>query len=155
MIGRIIGLARREAPYAPMELLERGSIHLDTGLEHDFRGKRPAPPKEPKRQVTILAREAWEAACAELGRAVPWTARRANMLVEGIDLPRRTGDVMAIGDVRLQVMADVYPCSRMDEAAPGLQEALKPDWRGGVGCRVIRGGEVAVGDPIWIEEGPK
>jgi len=152
MTGRIIGLARREAPRAPMELLEQGRIRVETGLEHDFRGKSPAPPKEPKRQVTILAKEAWHAACAEIGRDLAWTERRANLFVEHIDLPRRAGDVIAFGEVRLQVMVEVDPCSRMEEAAPGLRDALRPDWRGGIGCRVIEGGNVALGDEIWIEE---
>ena len=41
----------------------------------------------------------------------------------------------------------------MDEEAEGLRETLIPDWRGGVGCRVLQGGEIAVGDAVRIEEG--
>ena len=152
--GRLIGMARREAKRAPMETLERGRIGVEFGLEGDFRGLR-RPGKEPKRQVTVLARESWEAACAELGRALTWTTRRANLLVEGVDLSRHTGDVMAIGDVRLEITVEVEPCERMEEAAAGLQEAMKPDWRGGVGCRVLQGGEIAIGDAVRIEEGPQ
>ena len=149
--GRLAGLARRAAPRAPMETLEAGRIGVEFGLEGDFRGT-PRPGKLPKRQVTVLAREAWQAACAELGHDVPWTARRANLLVEALPLPRRAGDVIAIGDVRLEVHVQVDPCERMDEAAPGLREALVPDWRGGVGCRVLSGGEIRVGDRVWIED---
>ena len=32
-----------------------------------------------------------------------------------------------------------------------LRAALKPDWRAGARARVLRGGEVAVGDEIRIE----
>ena len=149
--GRLIGMARRAAKRAPMETLERGRIGVECGLEGDFRGVR-RPGKLPNRQVTILAREGWEAACAELGRRLPWTTRRANLLVEGIRLPRCVGDVLAIGDVRLEITVEVEPCERMEEAAPGLQVAMRPDWRGGVGCRVLAGGYVAIGDEIWIEE---
>jgi MOSC domain-containing protein YiiM len=149
--GRLIGMARREAKRAPMETLERGRIGVECGLEGDFRGLR-RPGKEPNRQITILAREAWEAACAKLGRPLPWTTRRANLLVEGVDLARRAGDVMAIGDVRLEITIEVEPCERMEEAAPGLQAAMRPDWRGGVGCRVLQGGDIALGDAIRIEE---
>jgi MOSC domain-containing protein YiiM len=152
--GRLIGLARREAKRAPMETLERGRIGVEFGLEGACRGLR-RPGKEPKRQVTVLSRESWDAACAELGREVPWTARRANLLVEGLALPRRAGDVMAIGEVRLEVTVEVEPCERMEEAAAGLQQAMRPDWRGGVGCRVLAGGDVAIGDEIRIEEATK
>jgi MOSC domain-containing protein YiiM len=149
--GRLIGMARRDTKRAPMETLERGRIGVEFGLEGDFRGLR-RPGKEPKRQVTILAREGWEAACADLGRELPWTTRRANLFVEGIALPRRAGDVMTIGDVRLEITVEVEPCERMEEAAAGLQAAMRPDWRGGVGCRVLQGGEIAIGDAIRIEE---
>jgi MOSC domain-containing protein YiiM len=152
--GRLIGMARRDAKRAPMETLERGRIGVEFGLEGDFRGLRRLG-KEPNRQVTVLAREAWDAACAELGRQLPWTTRRANLLVEGVDLARRAGDVMAIGNVRLEITVEVEPCERMEEAAPGLQAAMQPDWRGGVGCRVLQGGDIALGDEIRIEERPQ
>lgn len=149
--GRLIGIARRGAPRARMEEVERGLITTDRGLDGDHRGP-IRPGKVPKRQVTLLAREAWEAACADLGRDVPWTTRRSNLLVESLALPRRPGEVIAIGDVRLEVHVEIEPCQRMDEQVPGLQEALKPDWRGGVGCRVLQGGAIAIGDAVRIVE---
>ena len=135
-----------------MEQIDSGRIGETFGLEGDYRGI-VRPGKLPKRQVTILAREAWEAACADLGRDVPWTYRRSNLLVESLPLPRQTGEVIAIGEVRLEVQVEIDPCPRMDEQAPGLQEALRPDWRGGIGCRVLRGGEIALGDPVRIATG--
>jgi MOSC domain-containing protein YiiM len=149
--GRLIGIARRDAKRAPMETLQHSRIGVEFGVEGDFRGLR-RPGKVARRQVTVLAREGWEAACAELGRELPWTTRRSNLLVEGIHLPRHAGDVLAIGDVRLEVTVEVEPCERMEEAAPGLQAAMRPDWRGGVGCRVLAGGDIAIGDAIRIEE---
>ena len=84
---------------------------------------------------------------------MPWTARRANLLVRGVELPKAAGAVIAIGDVRLQVMLETDPCSRMEEQCPGLREALTPDWRGGVCCRVLTGGTVSAGDVVTIEAG--
>ena len=137
-----------------MELLERGRICVESGLEGDWRG-RPRPGKSDKRQVTVMERECWEAACSQLGRALPWTTRRANLLVEDLKLPRRTGDIIVIGDVRLEVTGEVDPCSRMEEAAAGLRAALEPDWRGGVACRVLHGGDIALGATVVIEEGQR
>jgi MOSC domain-containing protein YiiM len=31
-----------------------------------------------------------------------------------------------------------------------LREALSPDWRGGVTCKVLSGGSVAVGDRVAV-----
>jgi MOSC domain-containing protein YiiM len=39
----------------------------------------------------------------------------------------------------------------MDEAAPGLQAALQPDWRGGVFAQVLEGGIVCIGDSVTWE----
>lgn len=145
-MGRIAGIARREKKRAPMELLETAEVSTETGVARDFRGK----PGE--RQVTLLSARDWAAACEDLGREVPWTLRRSNLLIEDMDLPKRAGAVVEIGDVRLETTIEIDPCSRMDEQAEGLTAALKPDWRGGVGCRVIRGGTVSIGDPVRLVE---
>jgi len=38
----------------------------------------------------------------------------------------------------------------MEEAHPGLLRALAPDWRGGVTCRVLQAGAIAVGDRVAV-----
>lgn len=144
-MGRLVGIARREKKRAPMEQLEVAEISTETGVAEDSRGK-PG-----HRQVSVLSADVWRDICDELGREIPWTMRRSNLLVEGIALPRRAGDTIRIGGVRLEVRTEVDPCSRMDEQCPGLTDALRPDWRGGVGCRVIAGGAVRIGDAVSID----
>ena len=143
-MGKLSGIARREKKRAPMELLDSAIVSEATGVADDFRGK-PG-----KRQVTLLSARDWRAACEELGAEVPWTARRSNLLVEDMDLPKVSGRIVCIGDVRLRTTIEIDPCSRMDEAAPGLKAALKPDWRGGVGCEVLQGGEISLGDEVVL-----
>jgi MOSC domain-containing protein YiiM len=134
-----------------MEEVTAGTITVEGGLEGDHKG-----PKFPKRRITVLAVEAWREALAELrdadGDAVslPWTVRRANLLVEGIRLPRARGGVLRVGSVKLEVTYPTQPCRRMEEAFPGLLKALHPDWRGGVTCRVLEGGRVTVGDEVEV-----
>src|SRR4051794_34757688 len=53
-----------------------------------------------RRQVTILSREAWDACMAELDADLDPSARRANLLVAGIDLEGTRDRVLRIGDVR-------------------------------------------------------
>jgi MOSC domain-containing protein YiiM len=145
-MGRLAGIARREKKRAPMETLESAEINATTGVAGDSRGK-PG-----NRQVTLLSARDWQAACEELGADVPWTTRRANLLVDDMDLPKAAGHIVAIGPVRLRTTIEVDPCSRMDEQAPGLRKALQDDWRGGVACEVIEGGLVSVGDDVSVIE---
>lgn len=78
-------------------------------------------------------------------------ARRANLLVRGIELRETRERTLAVGSVRILVGGETTPCYRMDEAADGLQEALRPEWRGGVYGRVVEGGTIEVGDPVrWM-----
>ncbi len=141
-MGRLAGIARREKKRAQMVTLERAIISEQTGVADDFRGK-PG-----NRQVALLSTRAWQATCAELGQEIPWTTRRANLLIADLDLPTSVGQIIVIGVVRLRITIEVDPCSRMEEQAPGLIMALQPDWRGGVACTVLQGGEVAIGDPV-------
>ena len=144
-MGTLVGIARRAKKRAAMEVVETAAVELATGVANDFRGKPGA------RQVTVLSGDVWDRVCAELGRVLPWTTRRANLLVRGVELPQSAGAVIAIGSVRLEVMQETDPCSRMEEQCPGLRDALTPDWRGGVCCRVLADGTVSAGDLVTIE----
>lgn len=105
-----------------------------------------------RRQVTLLERERWEDALAELGDGVEVdpSARRANLLLEGVELRETRGRVLRIGRCRLEIQGETTPCHRMDDAFQGLQEALRPDWRGGAYATVLEGGELRVGqEAAW------
>lgn len=106
-----------------------------------------------KRQVTIIAREAWDAATRDLGDPVPPTTRRANLLVSGVELANTRRRILRIGRVRIRIYGETKPCWQMEEAHTGLQAALRPDWRGGVFGEVLDDGEIVVGDRVlWEEE---
>src|SRR5690606_27104930 len=80
-------------------------------------------------------------------------ARRANILLRGVDLTRSRGRVLRIADCRLRIAGETRPCERMDEALPGLRAAMRPAWRGGVFAEVLDDGFVAIGDPVeWQDE---
>ncbi|MFM1814108.1 MAG: hypothetical protein RLZ98_803 [Pseudomonadota bacterium] len=153
-VGRLIGIARRARRRAPMEEIAEGRVTLEAGLEGDHKGARFR-----NRAITILSREAWQDALVDAGGSsgpadLPWTTRRANLFVEGALLPRARGARIRIGPVLLEVTYPTQPCSRMDEAFPGLLKALHPDWRGGVTCRVLEAGNLAIGDCLTVEHHP-
>jgi MOSC domain-containing protein YiiM len=143
-MGKVLGIARRASKHAPMETLDAVEITTASGVAGDTRGK-PG-----RRQVTVLTVEGWRAACAELGVNLPWTYRRANLLVEGIAPADRAGQRIVIGDLVLEITGELDPCGRMDAQHAGLTAALVPDWRGGVTCRVLAGGAVSVGDGVAL-----
>lgn len=149
--GTLLGIARHGRPRGPIETLDHVHVSIEGGLAGDFRGA-VKPGGRGRRQVSLIEGRDWDAAMADLGTAIDWSQRRANLLVN-LDLPQRAGVVIRIGgQVTLETTVECDPCSRMEEIAPGLKAALTPDWRGGVLTRVIAAGDIAVGDPIIIED---
>jgi MOSC domain-containing protein YiiM len=144
MAGRILAIARREKSRAPMEEILSASVTTEAGVQGDSRGK----PDD--RQVTVLTRESWQAACDELGKEIPWTTRRSNILIDGLRVEGKLGQTIRIGDLALLITGETDPCSRMEEQVAGLRQALTPDWRGGVTCRVVTSGDIAVGDTVEL-----
>lgn len=129
-------------------------ITCEHGLEDDLRGTVKTPSgKENLRQVTLLSRQQWQAVCAELALELSWLTRRANLLYEGDQLfgPEYVGMRLKIGpSLLLEVTGETTACERMDQAHPGLREALTPYWRGGISCKVLEPGHIALKDEITL-----
>jgi len=100
------------------------------------------------RQVTLIDERCWAEACRELGRELTPGGRRANIVVAGFLLGDAIGHRIAVGECLIDVIAETRPCRLMDDFAPGLQQALSPDRRGGVYGRVVRGGRLEVGGRV-------
>lgn len=144
--GGLAGIARKNKRRAPMETLSTVRVTATGGLDGDNRGRFR------DRAVTVLSKEGWTGALSDLDPPadLPWTARRANLLTEGVSLPRAAGGVIRVGNVLLETTGQTSPCSRMEEQHPGLLKALSPDWRGGVTCRVLQEGELTLGDTVQV-----
>ena len=139
--GTVLALALRPEKGGAMALAESISLTPENGVIGDHGTSQ-------RRQVTLLDEENWIAACEEIATRLPWTARRANILVKGLDLPKLVGQRVRVGTALVEVIGEVDPCYVMDAAQNGLKDALKPDWRGGVYARVIESGIVASDDKI-------
>lgn len=141
MKGMLLGIAYRPTDGDPM--IEVDACRLIAGRGIDLENRKPG-----KREVTLLSRTLWADACRELGVELPWWTRRANFLVEGVDLSAWVGKTLGIGAARIRIHGETKPCRLMDAQYPGLREALQPAWRGGATGEVLVGGTVRVGDAV-------
>ena len=103
-----------------------------------------------RRQVTIISRERWSELMEALGANVPPIARRANLMVSGIDLEQSRDRILRIGGP-LEVNGETRPCERMEEAHAGLEALMRDRWGGGAFAEVLEGGEIRVGDAVEWE----
>jgi MOSC domain-containing protein YiiM len=142
-MGTLLAIARAARKRQPLVETDAATVGISDGIQGDVRGKTPG------RQITILFREGWDQACEDLGVKLPWTTRRANLLIEGMPVPRQ-GARLQIGECILEVTQETKPCQVMEAAHRGLKQALTPDWRGGVCCRVVSGGAIRAGQPVDV-----
>jgi MOSC domain-containing protein YiiM len=142
-LGTVKGIAVRDASRAPMKEQQQVEVTLQHGIVQDYRGTG-------LRQVTFLDLGQWQEVLDELGIALPWYTRRANVLIEGIDLPATVGWRLQVGACRFAIGGETTPCDRMDELQPGLRRILTPALRGGVWGKVLQGGVLHVGDEVHV-----
>ena len=88
---------------------------------------------------------------ALLGADLDPSARRANLMVSGIELAETRDRVLRVGSVRLLIGGETRPCERMEEAHAGLQEAMRAAGAAVRGRRSSSGGEIHVGDEVAWE----
>ena len=146
-MGEVIGIATREKSKAPMMVHSSAKVSFDNGIGDDSRGLRKG-----NRQVTVMSSESWDTVCKELDKKIHWTTRRANLIIEGINLENTKGMLLKIGDFTLEITGELNPCNRMDDQVQGLTDALTSNWRGGVTCKILSEGIVNEGDKVTIVE---
>jgi MOSC domain-containing protein YiiM len=96
-----------------------------------------------KRQVLFASAEHLDA----LG--VAHGAIKENFTVDGVDVHGwPVGQRVQVGAAEFEITMECDPCERMEEIRPGLQQEL--EGRRGMLARVIKTGDVAVGDEIRL-----
>jgi len=140
-VGTLQGIWVKEARGEPMTAVDEAEALAGQGFDGGVGAAST-------RQLTVLAAEAWADVEATLGMSVDPALRRANLLVDGLDLAGTTGRVLRVGDLRLEITGETKPCHQMDAAVNGLRATLEPDWRGGAHGVVLGDATVRVGDPV-------
>jgi MOSC domain-containing protein YiiM len=124
MNGRLEAIWLKRARLVPMDRVETAKLDASRGIagNADY-GVR--------RQVTIVDADDWERRVSALGATLDPAARRANLLVRGLDLAESRDRILGLGPCRIRIGGETKPCERMDDALPGLREALYEHWGGG------------------------
>ncbi len=145
-MSQLKSIAIKSTSRADMQTRQSAEITVANGITGDFRGS------QIDRQVTILSESAWQKACEALNTDLPWTTRRVNLLIDGIEFSAvDAGKTIRIGDVELKITRETNPCALMDQQHQGLTAALAPEWRGGVCCKVETAGTIRIGDRVEID----
>src|SRR5262249_61558934 len=105
--GRVLAIYLWPVKRGPAAELQAVEAVAQVGLQGDQR-------RSPKRQVTLLAVEDWQAAAREADTAAEPMNRRANLVVAGISLPPTPGPRLRVGQALIAIVAQTRPAHRME-----------------------------------------
>jgi MOSC domain-containing protein YiiM len=133
---QVFKLFRSPKKHFPMEELEEVRAVREVGFE----GCAHARPGG-KRQVLLMDRETLEAMNLTPG------ILRENITTDGLNVNGlEAGQLLRIGETRMEVSVVCTPCDEMEKIRQGLRKEL---WgRRGMMCRVLEGGTIRRGDAI-------
>ena len=136
----VVGLHIAPASRLPMRGAEIVAVD-ETGIVGDrYHGSR-------HRHVSVQSLHELAEAAAEFGGPIPPEKTRRNITLSAGRVPREPGWWWAIGEVGLEVVRDAAPCRMLDmELGEGARTSLRR--RAGVICRVVRPGEIRLGDQV-------
>jgi MOSC domain-containing protein YiiM len=135
-VGEIVGIWRAPKRRQPMQPLQSARVAEDglAGCAHARPGKR---------SVLFVAAEDLEAIGLEPG------VIRENFTVRGADVMSwPLGQRLAVGNAEFEIAMKCEGCELMEQIRPGLKADLVD--RRGMLARVVRVGDVSVGDSVTL-----
>lgn len=120
----------------PMEELSEAKVIENSGIEGCAHARRDS-----KRQLLLMDSETLQA--MELRPGIV----RENITTSGLNVNGlQPGQMLKVGQARLEVSLPCTPCDQLEKIRPGLRRELRG--RRGMLCRVIAGGVIRRGDAI-------
>jgi MOSC domain-containing protein YiiM len=149
--GRVIGIYTAPVQGAPMERRDEVRAVAGVGLDGDRYasgdGKYVRSADNGKRAITLIEREAIDAARREYDLDLEEHEARRNVVTEGVPLTHLVGRTFRVGDVVLRGFKLSEPCAYLEGMTrAGIRRALVH--RAGLRAEILEGGTIHVGDSI-------
>ncbi len=149
--GQVVGIYTAPEEGAPMEARDGVRAVAGVGLDGDRyatgEGKYTRSGDDGKRAITLIEREAVEAARREHEIDLEEGETRRNVVTEGVPLNHLVGRTFRVGDVVLRGFKLAEPCTYLEGLTrPGVRRALVH--RAGIRAEILEGGTLRVGDQI-------
>ncbi len=142
-LGRVEWIGLRPDRRADMRVVDAVTAVADQGLDGDRYSKLGGD-----RQVTLIQAEHLVAVASMLGTDVVAAASvRRNIVVSGVNLLALKDKTFELGDATLTYSGLCHPCSLM-ESTLGLGGYNAMRGHGGITARVLKGGEIKLGDTL-------
>jgi MOSC domain-containing protein YiiM len=138
---------------APVEARERVAALAGRGLEGD-RNLRAEPMADRDSDVTLIEAEVLEGLRDEMGIDLTDGGSRRNIHTRGVALNDLVGRDFSVGEAILRGQELCEPCLSLAEASGDSRVIRGLVHRGGLRASILRGGTIAVGDPIVIAGPP-
>jgi MOSC domain-containing protein YiiM len=127
------------------ESCDHVTVRSNFGIAGDYRSD-----KFQIGQITLIEAEAIDTMVRKLGYDIPVGASRRQIMVKGIEMNELIGQNLRIGQILVRVEDKCNPCKNMEtKIGPGANDAMND--KGGIRCRIIKGGELYVSDKITVE----
>ena len=143
--GRVTWLGIRPERREPVQVVDAIEVSESKGILGDHYSGQSG-----NRHVTLIQAEHLPVVAALTGRATldPALLRR-NIVVSGLNLLALKDQTIQIGNTVLEITGQCHPCSKMETAlGPGGYNAMRG--HGGMTAKVVRGGEIRVGDAVVV-----
>jgi MOSC domain-containing protein YiiM len=149
--GRLIAIQIAPAAQLPMQRVEQIEAVAGRGLSGDRYAERKGAFQKgevgPAQEVTLIEREALEAAAKDYKLPITHAASRRNLLTEGVPLNHLVGSTFSVGAITLRGLELCEPCGYLEKHTfEGIKKALLH--RGGLRAQILTGGTLRVGDEV-------
>lgn len=151
--GKILAIRIADAAKAPMKAVDYVIAAPGKGLVNDryseLKGAFQRGKLKPEQEVTLIEKEALDAALRDYELEIGHADSRRNLLTEGVPLNHLVGADFRVGEVRLKGIKLCEPCSYLEGLTqPGVETALRH--RGGLRAQIVAGGIIRVGDRVSL-----